>query len=88
MKKEKRERNTPRPIRVGAVEIARTGVVGVTETDTVGTAETGAKNIAEMGAIGAAGEVVVSISVSATTPSPSKVSAIRGIDMQDKGRPH
>ena len=67
------------PVRVGAVEIARTGVVGMVET--------GAEGMAEMGATGAAREVVVGISVFAATSGSSKVSAIRGRDMQNKGRP-
>ena len=79
MKKEKRERNIQRPIRVGAVEIARTGAVGIAETSVEGMAETGAT--------GAAGEVAVGISVSAVTPGSSKISTIRGMDMQNKGRP-
>ena len=56
------------------------------KTDIVGTVETGAENTAKTGATRAAGEVVVGIFVSAATPSCSKVSAIRGIDIQNKGR--
>ena len=82
-----RKRNTLGPVRVGAVEIAGTSV-GTTETDTVDTAETSAENTIETGAIGPAGEVAVGISVSAATPGSSKVSTIRGIDMQNKRRLH
>lgn len=82
-----RERNIPVPVRVGAMEIAGTGAMGMTETDTVGTAETGAEGMAKIGVTSAAGEVVVGISVSTATPDSSKVSAIRGMDMQNKGRP-
>ena len=67
------------PVRVGAIEIARTGVVGM--------AETGAKGMAETGATGATREVAVGISVFTATPSSLKVSAVRGRDMQNKGRP-
>ena len=74
-----RERNIQGPIRVRAVEIAGTGVVGIAETSVEGMAETGAT--------GAAGEVAVGISVSATTPGSSKITTIRGMDMQNKGRP-
>ena len=56
------------------------------KTDIIGTIETGAGNTAKTGATSAAREVVVGISMSATTPSCSKVSAIRGIDIQNKGR--
>ena len=83
MKKEIGERNTLGPVRVGAVEIAGIGVARVTETDTVGTTETEAK----MGATGVARKVAVGISVSTTTPGSLKVSAIRGMDTQDKRRP-
>jgi len=75
------------------VEIAGTGAVGMTETDTVGTAETDTVGTVETGVEGmvetgaTVGEVVVGISVSAATPYSSKVSAIRGMDMQNKGRP-
>ena len=62
--------------------------MGIVEIDIVGTAETGAENMAETGATGVAGEVAVGIFVSATTLGSSKVSAIRGIDMQNKGRTH
>ena len=86
VKKEMRERNILGPVRVGAVEIAG-GVVGMIETDIVGTAETGAEGMAETGATGATGEVVVGISVSVATPGSSKVSAIKGMDIQNKGRP-
>ena len=65
------------PVRVGAVE-AGTGVVGM--------AETGAKGMVETGVTGATREVVVGISVSAATPGSSKVSAVKGRDMQNKGR--
>ena len=82
-----RERNTPGLVRVGAVEIARISVVGMTETNIVGTAETGAEGTARIGDTGAAGEVVVGISMFAATPGSSKVSTIRGMDMQNKGRP-
>ena len=57
------------------------------KTDIVGTVETGAENTAKTGATRAAGEVVVGISVSTTTPGSLKVSAIRGMDTQDKRRP-
>ena len=87
MKKEIGERNTLGPIRVGAVEIAATGVARVTETDTVGTAEISAENMAKTGATGVARKVAVGISVSTATPGSLKVSAIRGMDTQDKGRP-
>ena len=87
MKKEIGERNTLGPIRVGAVEIARTGLARVTETDTVGTAETSAENMAKTGATGVAREVAVGISVSTATLGSLKVSAIRGMDTQDKERP-
>ena len=80
MKKELRKRNTLGPVRTGAVEMAK--------TDTVGTIEIGAENTAKTGATGAVGEMAVGISVSATTSSSSKVSAIRGIYIQNKGRPH
>ena len=91
-----RKRKTPGPVRIGAVEIARTGVGRVVETDTVGTAktdtvdmvETGVENMAETGVTGAAGEVAVGISVFVATLGSSKVSAIRGMDMQNKGRLH
>ena len=82
-----REGNTPGLVRVGAVEIARTGAVGMAEIDTIGMIEIGAESMAKMGATGAAGEVVVGIFVSATTPGSSKVSTIRRMDMQNKGRP-
>ena len=82
-----RKRNISGPVRVGAAEIAGTGAMGMTETDTVGTAETGAEGMAKMGVASAAGEVVVGISMSAATPDSSKVFAIRGMDMQNKGRP-
>ena len=62
--------------------------MGIVETDTVGTIETSVENMAKTAATGAAGEVAVGIFVSATTLGSSKVSAIRGIDMQNKGRPH
>ena len=67
------------PVKVGVVEIAGTGVVGM--------AKIGAKGMAEMGATGATREVAVGISVSAATPGSLKVSAVRGRDMQNKGRP-
>ena len=54
-----RERNTPRLVKVGAVETAGIGVTGVTETDVVGTVETGAKNMAKTCVMGVTGEVVV-----------------------------
>ena len=82
-----RERNTPRLVRVEAVEIAGIGTMGVTETDAVGTVETGAENTAKTSATGVAGEVAVGIFVSVATPGSSKVSAIREMDMQNKGRP-
>ena len=66
-------------VKVGAVEIAGTGVVGM--------AETGAEGMAETGVTGATGEVAVGIFVSAATPGSSKVAAVRGRDMQNKGRP-
>ena len=62
--------------------------MGIVETDIVGTIETGAENIAETGATGVAGEVAVGIFVFATTLGSSKVSTIRGIYMQNKGRTH
>jgi len=74
-----RERKIQGPIRVGAVEIAGTGAVGIAETSVEG--------MAEMVAPGTAGEVAVGISVSAATPGSSKISSIRGMDMQNKGRP-
>ena len=70
------------------MKIVGTDAVGMVETDTVGTAETGAKNMAETIVTGAAGKVAVSISVLAASHSSSKVSAITGINMQNKGRPH
>ena len=96
MKKEMRKRSTPGLVRIGAMKIVGTGAVGMAETDTigtaetdtVGTAETGAKNMTETVATGVAGEVVVSISMLTVTPGSSKFSAIRGIDMQTKGRSH
>ena len=66
------------PVRVGAVKIAGIGVVGMVEI--------GAEGMVEMGATGAAREVVVGIFVFAATPGSSKVSAVRGRDMQNKGR--
>ena len=87
MEKEIRERNIPRPVRVGAMKIAGTGAVGMTKADTVSIAETSAKGMAEMGAIGAAGEAAIGISVSTATPGSPKVSAIKGMDKQNKGRP-
>ena len=86
VKKEIGERNTPRPVRVGVVEIAGTGVAGVTETDTVGMTETGVESMAKTGVIGVAGEVAVGISMFVATLGSSKVFAIRGINTQDKGR--
>ena len=86
VKKEIGERNTPRPVRVGAVEIAGTGVAGVTETDTVGMTETGVESMEKTGVIGVAGEVAVGISMFVATLGSSKVFAIRGINTQDKGR--
>lgn len=50
--------------------------------------ETGAVVMVEVGIVGAVGEVAVDIAVSATNPSSSKVSAIRGTNMQSKGRSH
>ena len=90
-----RERNTPGLIRVGDMEMAGIGAMGVTEIDAVGTTETNIVGTAEIGAegttrigdTGAAGEVVVGISMFAATPGSSKVSAIRGMDMQNEGRP-
>ena len=82
-----REGNTLGPIRVGAMEIARIGAVGMVEINTVGTTEIGAESMAETCATGAAGEVATGISVSAATPGSSKVSTIRRMDMQNKGRP-
>ena len=67
-----RKRKTPGPVRIGAVEIARTGV----------------ENMAETGVTDAAGEVAVGISVFIATLGSSKVSAIGGMDMQNKGRLH
>ena len=55
VKKEIGERNTPGPVRVGAMEIAGTGTARVTKTDTIGMAKTSAKNMAETCATGAAG---------------------------------
>ena len=81
-----KERNTPGLARVRAEEIAGTGAGGKRETGAECMAETGTKGMAETSAISAAREVVVGISMSATTPSCSKVSAIRGIDIQNKGR--
>ena len=66
------------PVKVGVVEIAGTGVVGM--------AKIGAKGMAEMGATGATREVAVCIFVFAATPGSSKVSTVRGRDMQNKGR--
>ena len=63
------------PVRVGAVEIAGIGAMGMTEIDTVGTAKTGAKGMAETSVTSATREVAISIF------------AIRGMDMQNKGRP-
>ena len=67
---------------MGAVGMAGTnaGTVGATETSTVGTAE--------IGAAGAAGGVVVGITVSATTFGSLKVSAIKRTDMQNELRLH
>ena len=59
------------PVKVGVMEIVGTGVVGMAET----------------GATGATGEVAVGISVSVATPGSSKVTVVRGRDMQNKGRP-
>ena len=67
--------------------MAGTGAMGVTETDAVGTAKTSAENMAEIGTTSVAGEITVGISVSAATPSSSKVSVNRGMDMQNGGRP-
>ena len=69
------------------MEIAGISAVGMIETDTVGTAETSAEGTARIGDTGAAGEVVVGISMFAATSGSSKVSAIRGMDMQNEGRP-
>ena len=82
-----REGNTPGPIRVGAMEIAGIGAMGMAEINIVGTTKIGAESMAEMCATGAAGEVAKGISVSAATPGSSKVSTIRRMDMQNKGRP-
>ena len=82
-----RERNTPGLVRVGAMEIAGISAVGMIETDTVCTAETSAEGTARIGDTGAAGEMVVGISMFAATSGSSKVSAIRGMDMQNEGRP-
>ena len=54
------------------------GVVGRTETSTEGTTETGA--------MGVVGGTVEGTPTSAATPSPSKVSINREIDIQIKGR--
>ena len=69
------------------MEIAGISAVGMIETDTVGTAETSAEGTTRIGDTGAAGEVVVGISMFAATSGSSKVSAIRGMDMQNEGRP-
>ena len=69
------------------MEIAGISAVGMIETDTVGTAETSVEGTARIGDTGAAGEVVVGISMFAATSGSSKVSAIRGMDMQNEGRP-
>ena len=82
-----RERNTPGLVRVGAMEIAGISAVGMIETDTVCTAETSAEGTTRIGDTGAVGEVVVGISMFAATSGSSKVSAIRGMDMQNEGRP-
>ena len=60
VKKEIGERNTPRPVRVGAVEIAGTGVESMEKT----------------GVIGVAREVAVGISMFVATLGSSKVIAI------------
>ena len=62
--------------------------MGIIEIDIVGTTETSVENMAKTGATGAAGEMAMGIFVSATTLGSLKVFAIRGIDMQNKGRPH
>ena len=82
-----RKRNISGPVRVGAAEIAGIGAMGMTETDTIGTTETGAEGMAETGDTGAVGEVAIGTSVSAATPDSLKVSIIRGMDMQNEGRP-
>jgi len=86
VEKEIKERNIPRPVRVGAMKIAGTGAVGMTEADTVSIAETSAKGMVKMGAIGAVG-AAIGIFVSTATPGSPKVSAIKGMDKQNKGRP-
>jgi len=68
---------------VGMVEI---DTVGTAETDIVGTAEIGAESMAKTGATGAAGEVAMGIFVSAATSGSLKVFAIKGTDMQSKGK--
>ena len=88
MKKEMRKRNTLGPVRIGAVKIVGTDAMGMAETNTVSTVEIGAENMAETVVTCAVGKVVVSISVSTASHGSSKVSAIRGINMQNKGRPH
>ena len=69
------------------MEIAGISAVGMIETDTVGTAETSVEGTTRIGDTGAVGEVVVGISMFAATSGSSKVSAIRGMDMQNEGRP-
>ena len=68
-----------------AVGMTEIDIVGTAETDIVGTVESGVKGMVETGAT--VGEAVVGIFVFAATPSSSKVSAIRGMDMLNKGRP-
>ena len=82
-----RERNTPGLIRVGDMEMAGIGAMGVTEIDAVGTTETIAENVVKTGATGAARGVAIGISVFAATLGSSKVSVIKGMDMQNEGRP-
>ena len=54
------------------------GVVGTAVTSTERTAETGVVGIAETGAMGVARAVAGGISMSTTTPGPSKVSTTYG----------
>ena len=67
-------RNSPRPMRMGAVGTTETGREGTVETGIEGTAKTSAMGIAETGAIGVAGAATEGISTSATTLGPLKVS--------------
>ena len=83
-----RKRNTPRPVRIGVVEIIGTGAMGMAETDTIDTKKIGAKNMAETGAMGAQEKWLWTSLCLLQLLAPQKSLQSKEQICKVKGRPH